>query len=478
LSNDKVTLHFQGKPVSCRPDTSVAVALWENGIRVLSHSPKYGRPRGLTCARGQCTSCLMRVDGVPNIRTCETVVRPGMTVEIQDTGTFYGPVMQKTLATADNLFPVGFYYKWFTKPAVLSRFFLDRIRPLTGVGKITTPEAREMPAEGAAGEPAAGALAQDLGSFKKVIVGAGPAGLTAALHADEAVLVVDDHDECGGQRYAALKEAVESLGNRQERFPVLVDAWRRLEGLNREFGEASDRTFLGGVKVVAGYHPCGLLLRRGDELATVEFDELTWAGGAMDTLGLFPGNDTPGLIGPRALYRLLMRDGLDVAGKQVLVIGHGLDFWLSVTLLAARGALLALVITEPNEQTEVSAAVDAKWQLTTGLQLASVRSVSNGQLSATLVPRESSPGPLHTHVQMDADLAVICGQGKPTFDIPYQVGVDMTLQTELGGFVPSGAGAQGYSAPLPGGATVSVVGEALGNLPGQNVPAPEEDPVP
>ena len=144
-----------------------------------------------------------------------------------------------------------------------------------------------------------------------------------------------------------------------------------------------------------------------------------------------------------------------------------------------------LVIDQSGGQTEVSAAVDAKWQLTTGLQLASVRSIGGGQLSATLVPRASSPGPLHTHVRMNADLAVICGQGKPTFDIPYQVGVDMTLQTERGGFVPTGADVDRYSGQLPGGAKVSAVGEALGNIPGRNVPgrnipgpdvaAPQED---
>lgn len=475
MSNDQVSLRFQGKPVACRPGTSVAVALWENGIRVLSHSPKYGRPRGLTCARGQCTACLMRIDGVPNVRSCETEVREGMTVEVQDTGTFYGPVMQKTLATADNLFPVGFYYKWFTRPAALSRFFLNRIRPLTGVGRITSAQAREIPPASEGGDSRD--LADDLGTCHRVIVGAGPTGLSAALDSNGPALVLDDHPAIGGQRGAALQEAVASLGNRIERFPVLADAWRRLDNVTSAFADRADLTFLGGVKVVAGYHPGGLLVRRGEDLATVDFQELVWAAGAMDTLGLFPGNDTPGLIGPRALYRLLVRDGMDVAGRQVLVIGHGLDFWLSVALLAARGALLALVITEAGEQTEVSAAVDANWQLTTGLQLASVRAAGSGRLSATLVPRESSPGPMYTHVQMETDLAVICRQGKPTFDVPYQVGVDMTLQTGLGGFVPTGTNSQGYRGLLPGGARVSVVGEAVGGGPGQEAPAVQEDPI-
>ena len=469
MARDNVTINFQGKPVSCRPGASVAVGLWESGIRVLSHSPKYGRPRGLTCARGQCTSCLMRVDGVPNVRTCETAVREGMTVQRQDTGAFYGPGMQKFLATADNLFPVGFYYKWFTRPAVLNRIFLDMIRPLTGVGRI--PESnrvdlasRQVPEEPAAdsGPGPAIPLATDLGDFSKVIVGGGPSGLKAAVESSEPVLVLDDHPHCGGQRGAALLETAASLGDRLERFPVLADASRRLGRLIKDFSALSQHKFLGGVKAVAGYHPNGLLIRRDEDLATLDFQELVWAGGALDTLGLFPGNDTPGLIGPRALYRLLLRDGLDVTGKQILVLGSGLDFWLSAVLLAEHGARISLVITGSGGQTEVSAAVDLKWQLTTGLRLASIRPRGEGQLAATLIPRQSAPGPLHSHLELEADLAVICLPGKPTFDIPFQVGIDMSLQKERGGFVPIGTGVDGYSGRLAGGASVAVVGQAAG----------------
>ena len=91
VSNNSVTIIFNGKPVSCRADTSVGVGLWENGVRHISHSHKYGKPRGLTCARGHCTSCLMRIDGEPNVRTCLTPVREGMVVDVQDAGAFYVP---------------------------------------------------------------------------------------------------------------------------------------------------------------------------------------------------------------------------------------------------------------------------------------------------------------------------------------------------------------------------------------------------
>ena len=104
MASDLVHIRFEGKTLECRPDTTVAVALWENGVRHLSHSPKYGRPRGLTCARGHCTGCLMRVDSIPNVRTCELPVREGMEVQRQDAGAFYAAPMQKILAAGHAFF--------------------------------------------------------------------------------------------------------------------------------------------------------------------------------------------------------------------------------------------------------------------------------------------------------------------------------------------------------------------------------------
>ena len=464
MSTDKVTISFEGKPLACRADTSVAVALWENGVRHLSHSHKYGHPRGLTCARSQCTACLMRVDGVPNVRTCELTVAHGMRVEKQEAGTFYGPPMQKMLSIGGNLFPVGFYYKWFTKPAALSRFFLERIRPMTGVGRI--PDADSLPALPAAPQDASIEIpSTDLGHVDTLIVGAGPSGLEEALSAGGQVMVVDDHQEPGGQRFKALQELSGPEGPDLNRFPVLALAFRRLEPLVQKFLSERPHDYRGGMRAIAGYSPNGLVLRDDEKLYTLTFGHAVWSAGALDTLGLFPGNDTPGVIGPRALYRLLTRDGLDITGQRALVIGSGLDFWLSSALLARRGAHVSLVVTGPGWQSEVSAAVDLGWQLTTGLQLANIRPHGQDAVEATFVPGLTSPGPAHTHLRLDADFAVVARRGKPVYDIPYQLGADLSLQPGRGGFIPRETANGRFSGDLAAGARLSVVGEAAGNLP-------------
>ena len=79
-----VEFTFNGKMLSGREGEPIAAALHDAGVRALRHSPRYHRPRGLFCAIGNCSSCLMTVNGVPNVRVCVEPLRAGMTVETQE----------------------------------------------------------------------------------------------------------------------------------------------------------------------------------------------------------------------------------------------------------------------------------------------------------------------------------------------------------------------------------------------------------
>lgn len=78
-----VTIYLHDKPIEAYENDTIAAALWAAGERVSRYSPKRCEARGLFCAIGYCSDCLMTVDGVPNTRTCVTPVRDGMKVEIQ-----------------------------------------------------------------------------------------------------------------------------------------------------------------------------------------------------------------------------------------------------------------------------------------------------------------------------------------------------------------------------------------------------------
>ena len=452
----EVTIHFEGKPLTCRGDTSVAVALWEQGIRLLSHSHKYGRPRGLHCARGHCTSCLLRVDGVPNVRSCLTRVRDGMRVTRQETGAFYGRTLQKVLDSGDTLFPVGFYFKWFTRPAALSRLFLKTLRPLAGIGRLPAPAHGKWQQ---ADDPTTNRQSSaDWGLFDEVIVGAGVSGLTAAAAATGRVLLVDDHPEIGGQRHGAFIELAKSSEEYLQQFPVLGTAAATLERAVSGLADRSDVTCSLGSRAVAGYDPDGLVLHDGSGLAFLRSRVLTWTAGALDVLGLFPGNDVPGLFGPRAIYRLLTRDGMDVKGQRSLVCGGGLDLWLCAALLHARGATVTLVLDEAGWTEEVGAAMDNGWPIHSGLRLASVRRRGDRDLAVYCLSAQAGQPPL----ELPCDLAVVCGRGKPAYDIPYQLGADLVLDPERGGYVPRGVEEERYRGRLAGGLELRVAGEAAG----------------
>ncbi|MBW2148353.1 MAG: (2Fe-2S)-binding protein [Deltaproteobacteria bacterium] len=79
----RVRIFVDGEPVEAEEGDTIAGALWASGRVVLRHSPKYEQPRGIYCANGRCTDCVMQVDGIPNIRTCITPVRAGMQVVTQ-----------------------------------------------------------------------------------------------------------------------------------------------------------------------------------------------------------------------------------------------------------------------------------------------------------------------------------------------------------------------------------------------------------
>jgi len=79
----EVKIYVDGKEVRAREGEPIAAAIAAAGIRVHRYTVKRGEPRGVFCGIGQCTDCVMVVNGVPNVRTCITPVAEGMIVKTQ-----------------------------------------------------------------------------------------------------------------------------------------------------------------------------------------------------------------------------------------------------------------------------------------------------------------------------------------------------------------------------------------------------------
>ncbi len=79
----RVTIQVDGQLVEALEGEPIAAALLAAGKMVFRYTRKLGEPRGVFCAIGRCTDCMMVVDGVPNVRTCVTPVKAGMIIQTQ-----------------------------------------------------------------------------------------------------------------------------------------------------------------------------------------------------------------------------------------------------------------------------------------------------------------------------------------------------------------------------------------------------------
>ena len=79
-----VNFTYDGKLLQGYEGEPVAIALKNAGVMVHRYTKKQHKPRGIFCAIGRCTDCVMVVDGKPNVRTCMTPLQEGMVVQTQD----------------------------------------------------------------------------------------------------------------------------------------------------------------------------------------------------------------------------------------------------------------------------------------------------------------------------------------------------------------------------------------------------------
>ncbi len=80
---EMVTIEVDGKKIKAKMGEMIIAALIANGIRINRYTLKKKEPRGIFCGIGQCTDCVMVVNGRINIRTCITPVVDGMVIQTQ-----------------------------------------------------------------------------------------------------------------------------------------------------------------------------------------------------------------------------------------------------------------------------------------------------------------------------------------------------------------------------------------------------------
>ena len=79
----EVVITVDGKKIKAYEGEMIASALTAAGIKAFRYTSKNNEPRGVFCAIGRCTDCVMVVNGNPNVRTCVTPVENEMVIQTQ-----------------------------------------------------------------------------------------------------------------------------------------------------------------------------------------------------------------------------------------------------------------------------------------------------------------------------------------------------------------------------------------------------------
>ncbi len=82
-SGKHLSITIDGVPLSAQPGQTVAHVLLASG-KMVCRTEQGDDTRGIFCGMGICGECRMIVDGVSNVRICQTLVRDGMVVCRQD----------------------------------------------------------------------------------------------------------------------------------------------------------------------------------------------------------------------------------------------------------------------------------------------------------------------------------------------------------------------------------------------------------
>lgn len=287
---DAVTIRFDGEPILAERGEPVAAALVAAGKLTIARSPKFHRPRGPACFRAACDGCLARVDETPNVMTCQTPARDGMSVVSQNR---LGPREADLLRMTDWFFPEGMnHHELFAGVPGVQSVMQAFARRVAGLGKLPAEAAAERRAERRAADV--------------VVVGAGPSGMAVAVRlvaAGRAVEVIDDQLAAGG--------GLRALGD--------ADA-RPFEAMRASFTDlvARGRVRLSSRTIAGGLYGRDLLVAGEEGAAIVEPRTLVLACGAHDGAVAFEGNDLPGVMSARAAGFLLAHGA--VVGERIAVI--------------------------------------------------------------------------------------------------------------------------------------------------------------
>ena len=430
------TLKFtwNGREMTGHPGDTLASALLANGERLVGRSFKYHRPRGIFSAGSEEPNALVELRRgaaqEPNTRATVAELFDGLEATSQN---HRGSLERDLLSVNDLLAPflsAGFYYKTFMWPkAFWEKLYEPFIRASAGLGRLSMEADPDVYDHGF--------LHCDI-----LIIGAGPAGLSAALSAGRsgARVIVADEDFLPGGRLNAETHEVEG----QSGAAWAAAAWAELGAM--ENVRRLTRTTVYGAYDHGVY---GAVERRTDHLPASDGKprQVLWriyskrailAAGATERAIAFANNDRPGVMLAGAVRTYVNRYGV-APGRRVAVLTNNDDGWRTAEDLAQKGVGLAAVIDTRADP---------------GIGLDGVRTVKGAAVANTRGRQALGQITLTDGTVIDADCLAVAGGWNPNVHLTCHHRGRPVWQEDIAAFVPG--------ADLPPG--MAVAGAARGRL--------------
>ncbi len=331
---------FDARELTGFAGDTLASALLANDVHFVGRSFKYHRPRGILSAGEEEPNALVQLaEGAftePNARATLTELYDGLVAQSQNRWPTLAFDLGSVTDRLSGLLPAGFYYKTFMWPRSMWKSYEKPIRRMAGLGR-----APELP---------------DPDRYERVhahcdvlVIGAGPAGIAAALAAGRMgarVILADQQSEPGGQLLAERFEIDASPGL------AWVNAALAELGAMPEFS-LLDRT------TVTGYYDHNFLIgcqrltehlgpRAASKLARarlwkIRARQVVLATGSHERPVVFPDNDRPGIMLAGAARAYANRYGVR-PGSRALILTANDDAYRTALDLASVGVAIAAVV--------------------------------------------------------------------------------------------------------------------------------------
>jgi sarcosine oxidase subunit alpha len=424
---------FDGRTYQGYRGDTLASALLANGVHLVGRSFKYHRPRGIFSAGAEEPNALVTVGRdsariTPNLRATQVELYRNLNAHSQNRWPSLALDVGRINDVLSRFFPAGFYYKTFMWPrGAWKAVYEPLIRRAAGLGRAPTL-------------PDPDRYAQRYAHCDVLVVGAGPAGLAAALTAANAgarVILCDEQCELGGSLLSdpavriegqhssewlrstltRLKEnARVSLLPRTTAFGYFA---HNLIGLNERLTDHMD---------VAPDH-----LPR-ERLWQVRARHVLLATGALERPLIFPGNDKPGVMLAGAAHTYLHRYGVRVGSKAVIVTSDDDAYQTALDLKAAGVEIAAIAdVRSSIEGPLVAAARDARIPISTQSTLLDTRGDSHVSGVTLAITQDGST--LHRR-HIDCDALLMSGGYTPSVHLFSQSRGKLDWSEALKAFVP------------------------------------------